>query len=35
MWSWYDAGGFPMMNEFTVGQSLTAAVWTFGMLAAT
>ncbi len=35
LWSWYDAGGFPMMNEFTVGQSLTAAVWTFGMLAAT
>lgn len=35
LWSWYDASPFPMMNEFTVTQTHSAALWTFGVLAAT
>lgn len=34
LWSFYDTSAFPMMNEFTVSQSLTTALWTFGVLAA-
>ncbi|MFT3852360.1 MAG: glycoside hydrolase family 9 protein [Ilumatobacteraceae bacterium] len=35
LWSWYDVGPFPMMNEFTVQQSHAVALWTLGVLAAT
>lgn len=35
LWSWYDAGTLPMMNEFTVTQSHAVALWTLGVLAAT
>ncbi len=35
LYSWYDMSTLPMMNEFTVQQSDAAALWTFGVLAAT
>ena len=35
LWSWYDLGTLPMMNEFTFSQSHAVALWTLGVLAAT
>lgn len=35
LWSWYDLSRFPPMAEFTVEKSHAAALWTFGVLAAT
>ena len=35
LWSWYDVGLFPQMNEFTYQQGHGNAIWTFGVLAAT
>jgi endoglucanase len=35
LWSWYDVGPVPMMNEFTVSGAHAPALWTLGVLAAT
>jgi endoglucanase len=35
LWSWFDVGLFPQMNEFTYTQGHATALWTFGVLAAT
>ncbi|MFM2071683.1 MAG: hypothetical protein RLZZ623_1946 [Actinomycetota bacterium] len=35
LWSWFDVGTLPMMNEFTFSDGHAAALWTLGVLAAT
>jgi hypothetical protein len=34
LWSFYDLGSLPQMNEFTVARSHASALWVFGVLAA-
>jgi hypothetical protein len=35
LWSWFDIGSLPMMNEFTFSEGHAVALWTLGVLAAT
>ncbi len=35
LWQWYDVDSVALFNEFTVHQSHSEALWTFGILAAT